>query len=122
MLYMHYCKCCNRVFMLNGHRMICPRCAEPLTELKISYLDYVQLNVQEREEFRDACADEEKLKKLRRRYRMHKYCQWYKDLQAENTENVPITTLLAEKERAKQEDRIRKQEEAEKNRKRRPNV
>lgn len=95
MMYMHYCKCCHRVFMLNGHRMICPKCTDPLTELRISYLDYVKLDIQEREEFKAACADEEQLMKMKTTYRMYKYSKWYRELQAQNEDNLPITTLLA---------------------------
>lgn len=96
MMYMHYCKCCCHVFMLNGHKMVCPKCVNPLTELRISYLDYVKLNKEERESFRDACADEGQLGKMKTTYRMYKYSKWYKELQAKNTDNLPITTLLAE--------------------------
>lgn len=95
MMYMHYCKQCHRVFMLNGHKMICPKCTAPLTELRISYLDYVNLDIQQREAFQRACADEEQLSKLRTTYRMYKYSKWYRELQAGNERNLPITTLLA---------------------------
>lgn len=101
MIYMHYCKCCNRVFMLNGHKMICPKCTEPLTELRISYLDYVKLNIEEREAFRDACADEEQLSKMKTNYRMYKYSKWYKELQAHNPDQLPITDLLAQAAQAR---------------------
>ena len=67
MMYMHYCKKCHRIMMLTGHKMICPRCTDPLTELRISYLDYVDLDPGDRE------------------------------LQAENSDELPITVLLAEK-------------------------
>lgn len=83
------------MFMLNGHRMICPKCTEPLTELRISYLDYVSLDMQEREAFKNACADEEQLCKMRASYRMYKYSKWYRELQAQNENNLPVTTLLA---------------------------
>lgn len=95
MMYMHYCKRCHRVFMLNGHKMICPKCIDPLTELRISYLDYVNLDMEEREEFKAACADEEQLAKMKTTYRMYKYSKWYRELQAKNESNLPITSLLA---------------------------
>lgn len=104
MMYMHYCKCCHRVFMLNGHKMICPKCTEPLTELRISYLDYVSLNMQEREKFKEACADEEQLRKLKTNYRMYKYSKWYRALQEQNKDNLPITALLAAKAKNKMGD------------------
>lgn len=97
MMYMHYCKRCHRIFMLNGHKMICPKCTDPLTELQISYLDYVDLDMEQREAFKSACADEKQLSKLKTTYRMYKYSKWYKELQAQNEDNLPITTLLASK-------------------------
>lgn len=95
MMYMHYCKQCNRMFMLNGHKMICPKCTDPLTELQMSYLDYVNLNSKERELLKQDCANEEKLLKLKTTYRMYKYSKWYKQLQSNNNESLPVTTLLA---------------------------
>lgn len=111
MMYMHYCKSCHRIFMLNGHKMICPKCTDPLTELRISYLDYVHLTLKERAELCDSCADEEKLKKLKATYRMYKYSKWYRELQATNTENLPITTLLAEREKKRRADNALQKEE-----------
>ena len=95
MMYMHYCKPCHRIFMLNGHRLICPKCTNPLTELQISYLDYVDMDIAERETFKNACADENQLCKLKSSYRMYKYSKSYKELQAHNNDNLPVTTLLA---------------------------
>ena len=95
MMYMHYCKRCHRIFMLNGHKMICPKCTNPLTELQISYLDYVEMDMAEREEFKNSCADDAQLMKMKTTYRMYKYSKWYKELQAQNKYNLPITTLLA---------------------------
>ena len=77
--------------------MICPKCTDPLTELQISYLDYVDLDMAQREAFKNACADEKQLSKLKTTYRMYKYSKWYKELQAQNEANLPITTLLATK-------------------------
>lgn len=77
--------------------MICPKCTDPLTELQISYLDYVDLDMTQREAFKNACADENQLSKLKTTYRMYKYSKWYKELQAHNEANLPITTLLATK-------------------------
>ncbi len=101
MMYMHYCKSCHRIFMLNGHKMICPKCTDPLTELRISYLDYVNLSLKDREELCNACADEDQLKKMKATYRMYKYSKWYRDLQAQNVDNLPVTTMLATMARQK---------------------
>lgn len=99
MMYMHYCKHCHHIFMLNGHKMICPKCTNPLTELQISYLDYVDLSPVQREAFKEVCADETKLCELKATYRMYKYSKWYKELQSHNTDNLPVTTLLADSAR-----------------------
>lgn len=96
MMYIHYCKHCNRIFMLNGHKMICPKCTDPLTELQISYLDYVELDMEQRQAFKEACSDDEKLRQLKTTYRMYKYSKWYKKLQSQNTDDLPITSLLSE--------------------------
>lgn len=81
MMYMHYCKRCHRVYMLNGHKQHCPKCHEAITELKLSYMDYVTMDQSEREQFCLSCSDEEQLSKLSTTYRMYKYSKWYKELQ-----------------------------------------
>ncbi len=106
MMYMHYCKQCHRVFMLNGHKLICPKCTDPLTELRISYLDYVHLDMRQREDFKAACADEKQLEKLKTTYRMYKYSKWYRELQENNEENLPVTQLLAKKVKNKAKEKI----------------
>ena len=90
MMYMHFCKPCHRIFMLNGHKMICPKCSNPLTELQISYLDYVEMDMEEREAFKRACDDENQLGKFKATYRMYKYSKWYKDLQKQVTQQAII--------------------------------
>ena len=82
--------------MLNGHKLICPRCTKPLAELRISYLDYVDLSLEQRAAFLKSCADESQLCKLKTNYRMYKYSKWYKELQANNPDHLPVTTLLAQ--------------------------
>lgn len=90
MMYMHYCKRCQRVHMLNGHKRSCPNCNENITELKISYMDYVSMNREEREVFVERCSDEEQLALLGTTYRMYKYSKWYKELQKQ----VPQTPII----------------------------
>lgn len=48
MMYIHYCKSCQRIHMLNGHKKICPGCHQELTELKLSYLSYTSMDTSER--------------------------------------------------------------------------
>ena len=79
MMYMHYCHNCNRIHMLNGHKTNCPKCSSSLTELQISYLEYVEMTVEERESFKSQCRNEKQLKSLSTTYRMHKYSKWYKE-------------------------------------------
>ncbi len=80
MMYMHYCKPCHRVHMLNGHKMACPKCGGSITELRIPYMEYVSMDMNERETFKAKCADPEQLKELSTTYRMYKYSKWYKEL------------------------------------------
>lgn len=81
MMYLHYCKRCQRVHILNGHKQICPRCQHVVKELKLSYLDYVAMDESQRTSLHDSCSDDEQLKKLSVTYRMYKYSKWYKELQ-----------------------------------------
>jgi hypothetical protein len=85
--------------------MICPKCTDPLTELRISYMDYANMDMQQRDELLLSCADDEQLGKLKTTYRMYKYSKWYRELQAQNVDNLPITTLLADKTRNKKQRR-----------------
>ncbi len=48
MMYIHYCKVCHRIHILNGHKSICPTCDNILTELKITYMEYIELDIQAR--------------------------------------------------------------------------
>lgn len=91
MMYMHYCKRCHRVYMLNGHKLRCPKCRERLTELKITYMDYVTMDMAAREQFVNSCNDEAQLPKLSTTYRMYKYSKWYKELQTQFPQTAIIT-------------------------------
>ena len=62
MMYMHYCKPCYRVHMLNGHKLECPKCGSSIAELRIPYMEYVSLDMEEREAFKSRCADENQLR------------------------------------------------------------
>lgn len=88
MMYMHYCKRCQKVHMLNGHKMSCPRCNAPLTELQISYLDYTDMSKEERLTFEVHLKDYECLSRLSTTYRMYKYSKWYKDLMNQESDNI----------------------------------
>ncbi len=91
MMYMHYCKRCHRVYMLNGHKQNCPKCRENITELKISYMDYVAMDMESREQLCLCCADEDQLRKLGTTYRMYKYSKWYKELHPQFSQTTIIT-------------------------------
>lgn len=99
MMYMHYCKRCHHIHMLNGHKMTCPKCSDSLTELRIPYMTYVEMDANEREMFKNLCRDEDHLKELRTTYRMYKYSKWYKEQQMKQSvsqnfcdDNVAVTT------------------------------
>lgn len=88
MMYMHYCKRCQKVHMLNGHKMSCPRCETPLVELQLSYLDYTDMSKEERQTFTARLKDPERLTKLCTTYRMYKYSKWYKELSNRTPDNI----------------------------------
>lgn len=99
MMYVHYCKRCQRIYMLNGHKQACPKCHEGISELKLSYMEYVAMDRTERMHFVDICSDEEELSKLSTTYRMYKYSKWYKELQAQcaQTAHLPYVAVLPER-------------------------
>ena len=84
MMYLHFCKNCNRIHILNGHKLSCPKCDKPLKELQMSYLDYIVLNDSERTLFIELCNNEVSLKEISTNYRMYKYSKWYRNLQIIN--------------------------------------
>ena len=84
MMYVHFCKTCRRIHMLNGHKMTCPKCTQPLTELQITYLEYISFNHTERKQFLDLCSNQDSLQKISTTYRMYKYSKWYRNLQIIN--------------------------------------
>ena len=53
MMYIHYCQACHRIHMLNGHKTSCPTCEQKLKELKISYMEYIELGPEERNQLKD---------------------------------------------------------------------
>lgn len=80
-MYLHYCKNCSRIHMLNGHKMTCPKCSQPLTELQMSYLDYIAMTKDQRTLFLELCSREDTLHEISTTYRMYKYSKWYRSLQ-----------------------------------------
>lgn len=80
MMYVHFCKPCNRIHILNGHKQECPRCSNTLFELKLSYLDYTDLNMEERRRFLEKLGDPKQLQEFSTVYRMYKYSKWYKQM------------------------------------------
>lgn len=85
MMYIHYCKNCSRFHILNGHKQVCPACDGTLTEMQISYLEFVDLSNHERALLLELCQDENLIKELSTTYRMYKYSKWYR-----NSQNVQL--------------------------------
>ena len=79
MMYIHFCKNCSRLHMLNGHKMKCPACGDSLFEMKMPYMDYVNMTATQRKQLLDDCHNEEYLQKLSTTYRMYKYSKWYRN-------------------------------------------
>lgn len=82
MIYIHFCKKCEAVFMLNGHQLGCPRCDSSLFELKISFDDYINLLPAEREDLRSKLTNSDYLLKHKRHYRFAKHTMRYKERNA----------------------------------------
>ncbi len=53
MMYIHYCSHCHHIYILNGHKTLCPACTRKLQELNISYMEYVNLVPEERKKLLD---------------------------------------------------------------------
>lgn len=64
MMYIHYCKYCQRIHILNGHKNYCPRCSGHLAELKISYMKYVNMDKDERKALRLCLSNPQELSSL----------------------------------------------------------
>lgn len=79
MMYMHYCSNCRHLHMLNGHKILCPSCENKLTELKLPYLTYVEMSVDDRQELLNRLRTEDGLKELATTYKMLKYSKWFKE-------------------------------------------
>ncbi len=94
MMYIHYCKYCRRIHILNGHKAYCPACSGKLAELGISYMKYVNLSREQRALLKEKCADEKGLAELSVEYRMHRYSKWFKAMaepDAAATDNKPAS-------------------------------
>ena len=78
MMYMHYCQHCQHLHMLNGHKLICPACQFDLTELKLSYLTYVEMDSKERQYLVERLNTADGLKEMATTYRMLKYSKLHK--------------------------------------------
>ena len=78
MMYVHFCRNCSRFHLLNGHKLSCPACNTPLTEMRMPYMDYINMTSAERDALIEQCHNEDTLKKLSTTYRMYKYSKWYR--------------------------------------------
>lgn len=93
MMYIHYCPACPKIHMLNGHKQKCPRCEGNLVELKIDYITYTNMDINERALLEEKCAIPQELEKLKTTYRMFKYSKWYKEMQQTQDENASESTI-----------------------------
>ncbi len=85
MMYIHYCKYCRRIHILNGHKLYCPACSGKLTELNISYMKYVNLTRQERHALREKCAEEKGLHELAAPYRRRDEGKWFRSFEPDGS-------------------------------------
>ena len=88
MMYIHYCRHCKRIHMLNGHKKYCPACRGHLNELKISYLN---LAPADRRAFRDRLGDPAELAActadVRRSYDYAKWLQLTSKVEHSHSQN-----------------------------------
>ncbi len=85
MMYIHYCKYCRRIHILNGHKLYCPACSGKLSELDISYMKYVNLSREERRALREKCADEKSLRELSVDYPRRGGAKWFQAAESART-------------------------------------
>ena len=64
MMYIHFCRKCSRFHILNGHKLTCPACHDSLTEMRMPYMDYINMSLSERDELLKNCRNEEFLKEM----------------------------------------------------------
>ncbi len=69
MMYMHYCAYCDRIHILNGHKALCPGCGQSLTELAVSFLEFSNMDADERARYQSRCHDKGQLLRLSAAYR-----------------------------------------------------
>lgn len=87
MMYIHYCKYCQRIHILNGHKNYCPGCSGHLSELKVSYIKYVNLDKEQRQALRTRCSDPAELAALTvSPKKTYDYAKWLQ-LSVSNVEN-----------------------------------
>lgn len=86
-MYIHYCKYCQRIHILNGHKNYCPGCKGHLTELKISYMKYVNLDRPRRRELRARLSDPQELAALTAPPKKTYNCAKWLPLSPSNVEN-----------------------------------
>ena len=78
MMYIHFCRSCSRFHILNGHKMTCPACSDSLTEMRMPYMDFINMKSMERENLATQCKNDDTLQELSTTYRMYKYSKWYR--------------------------------------------
>jgi hypothetical protein len=58
--------------------MTCPACHDSLIEMRMPYMDYINMSLPERNELLIKCRNEDFLKGMSNTYRMYKYSKWYR--------------------------------------------
>lgn len=95
MMYIHYCKYCQRVHILNGHKNYCPGCKGHLYELKISYMKYVNLDKEERHALKTRLRDPKELALLTASPKKTYDCAKWLQLSVSNVENYNSNNYAA---------------------------
>ena len=55
MMYIHYCRSCDKLQILSGHKKTCPACDHPLRELCIPFEQYSRLSAGQRALLQKEC-------------------------------------------------------------------
>lgn len=85
MMYVHFCKTCDRFHLLNGHKLNCPACSGTLYEMRMPYMEYVNMSADERKQLIEECHDTDTLQCLSTTYRMYRYSKWYRRQMQQDT-------------------------------------
>ncbi|MFT3982515.1 MAG: hypothetical protein QM697_01300 [Lachnospiraceae bacterium] len=90
MMYLHFCKNCQQIFILSGHQQECIKCGNRLDELKLLYHDYVNYSPEQRSRLLSSLEDPNVLMQQRRNYRFSKQTKRYRQWAIKKEDTLPL--------------------------------